>query len=58
MIKLLNYFVPLRGLPTDPAPRTTLRTTPTDYPTDYSTDYPTDYPYGLPLIINQIPFTG
>jgi len=29
---------------------------PTDYPTDYSTDYPTDYPYGLPIIINQIPF--
>ena len=41
---------PLRGLPTDPRS--------TDYPTDYSTDYPTDYPYGLPLIINQIPFYG
>ena len=26
--------------------------------TDHSTDYPTDYPYRLPLIINQIPFTG
>ena len=24
--------------------------------TDYPTDYSTDYPYGIPLIINQIPF--